>query len=420
MGQDGRDRGRDDRPVRRVLGAAGSPSHPRHRRRAGRSRASCRSRGRRTRRRSGAACATRSSRSVCGGTSRRSSTRQQCPSPPDGAARARIAVPSGANRGARATGLRGRLARRRPAEPDLGNASGGTWWRNRTSSSSQPGPALPSRARRRATVVAADGGLDRARALGLDVDVVIGDLDSVSADALAAAERCGRTRRPAPRGEGRDRPRARARRGTRARRATRARRRERRGPARPPARRRCCCSARSATQALELDALVGEARRARRSAATRSLAGSPGELRHAPRGRRAAPTASRPRASRTPSSARRSSRARAAASRTSSSPTERARDGRRRASLLAIRPGSACVTPASRQSVGKVGLAAAVRVTAAALGCVWRRRRARRPRSCSLTHDSFAVSKDGASARSSGRAGLDASRSSRRATRTRR
>ncbi len=41
------------------------------------------------------------------------------------------------------------------------------------------------------TVVAADGGLDRAIALGLDVDVVIGDLDSVSAGALAAAEAAG-------------------------------------------------------------------------------------------------------------------------------------------------------------------------------------------------------------------------------------
>ena len=40
-------------------------------------------------------------------------------------------------------------------------------------------------------VVAADGGLDRAAALGLSVDVVVGDLDSVSADALAAAESAG-------------------------------------------------------------------------------------------------------------------------------------------------------------------------------------------------------------------------------------
>jgi thiamine pyrophosphokinase len=41
------------------------------------------------------------------------------------------------------------------------------------------------------TVVAADGGLDRAVALGLSVDVVIGDLDSVDSEALGAAEAAG-------------------------------------------------------------------------------------------------------------------------------------------------------------------------------------------------------------------------------------
>jgi len=51
------------------------------------------------------------------------------------------------------------------------------------------GPAVTLPAAR--TVVAADGGLDRARALGLDVDVVVGDLDSVTPDALAAAESSG-------------------------------------------------------------------------------------------------------------------------------------------------------------------------------------------------------------------------------------
>ena len=40
-------------------------------------------------------------------------------------------------------------------------------------------------------VVAADGGLLRARALGLDVDVVVGDLDSATPEALAAAETAG-------------------------------------------------------------------------------------------------------------------------------------------------------------------------------------------------------------------------------------
>jgi thiamine pyrophosphokinase len=40
-------------------------------------------------------------------------------------------------------------------------------------------------------VVAADGGLDRARALGLRADVVVGDLDSVTPESLAEAERDG-------------------------------------------------------------------------------------------------------------------------------------------------------------------------------------------------------------------------------------
>ena len=41
------------------------------------------------------------------------------------------------------------------------------------------------------SVVAADGGLQRAHELGLAVDVVVGDLDSVTPDALAAAEAAG-------------------------------------------------------------------------------------------------------------------------------------------------------------------------------------------------------------------------------------
>jgi thiamine pyrophosphokinase len=41
------------------------------------------------------------------------------------------------------------------------------------------------------SVVAADGGLLRARELGLAVDVVVGDLDSVTPEALAAAEAAG-------------------------------------------------------------------------------------------------------------------------------------------------------------------------------------------------------------------------------------
>lgn len=42
-----------------------------------------------------------------------------------------------------------------------------------------------------APVVAADGGVDAALDLGLHVDVVVGDLDSVTAEGLAAAEAAG-------------------------------------------------------------------------------------------------------------------------------------------------------------------------------------------------------------------------------------
>jgi len=42
-----------------------------------------------------------------------------------------------------------------------------------------------------AVVIAADGGLDRALQLGLRPGIVLGDLDSVSADALSSAEREG-------------------------------------------------------------------------------------------------------------------------------------------------------------------------------------------------------------------------------------
>ena len=52
-----------------------------------------------------------------------------------------------------------------------------------------PGPSLALPAG--ATVIAADGGLDRALVLGLQVDVVVGDLDSVSPVAFAAAAEGG-------------------------------------------------------------------------------------------------------------------------------------------------------------------------------------------------------------------------------------
>lgn len=44
---------------------------------------------------------------------------------------------------------------------------------------------------RGAFVIAADSGLDHAAALGLGVDVLVGDLDSASADAVSAAEAAG-------------------------------------------------------------------------------------------------------------------------------------------------------------------------------------------------------------------------------------
>jgi thiamine pyrophosphokinase len=54
---------------------------------------------------------------------------------------------------------------------------------------SGPGPAVAVPAA--PTVIAADGGLDRAASLGLGVDLVIGDLDSVSPEALRVAEAGG-------------------------------------------------------------------------------------------------------------------------------------------------------------------------------------------------------------------------------------
>ena len=54
-----------------------------------------------------------------------------------------------------------------------------------------PHPTVRDRLPTGATVIAADSGLDHAIALGLRVDRVVGDLDSVSPEALAAAARAG-------------------------------------------------------------------------------------------------------------------------------------------------------------------------------------------------------------------------------------
>jgi thiamine pyrophosphokinase len=52
-------------------------------------------------------------------------------------------------------------------------------------------PAVLERLPRGAAVVAADGGVDVARALGLEVAVAVGDFDSVTAAGLAAVEQAG-------------------------------------------------------------------------------------------------------------------------------------------------------------------------------------------------------------------------------------
>ena len=56
---------------------------------------------------------------------------------------------------------------------------------------SPPHPGVVERLDRDRFVIAADSGLDHARALGLAVDLVVGDFDSVTPDALAAAEAAG-------------------------------------------------------------------------------------------------------------------------------------------------------------------------------------------------------------------------------------
>jgi thiamine pyrophosphokinase len=54
-----------------------------------------------------------------------------------------------------------------------------------------PGPAAAISADGGMAVIAADGGVDRALALGLHVDVAVGDFDSVTPEGLAAVEAAG-------------------------------------------------------------------------------------------------------------------------------------------------------------------------------------------------------------------------------------
>ena len=137
------------------------------------------------------------------------------------------------------------------------------------------------------SVVAADGGLLRARALGLDRGrrrrrPGLGDPRG------ARRRRGGRcARRAAPAGEGRNRSRARARRGRRARREPGAGRRERSRAARPPARLAPAPLGSERYAAIELDALVGDAL-VHVVRGERRLSGRPRRAAH-PRSRSAAP-----------------------------------------------------------------------------------------------------------------------------------
>jgi thiamine pyrophosphokinase len=61
-----------------------------------------------------------------------------------------------------------------------------------------PPPALRGQLPEHEAVIAADSGADHALSLGLAVDLVIGDLDSVSAEGLEAARRAGADVQPHP------------------------------------------------------------------------------------------------------------------------------------------------------------------------------------------------------------------------------
>ena len=163
-------------------------------------------------------------------------------------------------------------------------ATGGGDRRRRPRRASPPRRRCPSGTR----VVAADSGVDHARPLGLAVDLVVGDLDSVVAGSLGAGPRRRAPASSATRRQGRHRPRPGARRrpGARAPRHVHRARRPRRA-ARPPPRRVLLAVA-DPTWPRHLDHGAHGRRARARGAATRDAASAPDRRpRHAAAGRRA-------------------------------------------------------------------------------------------------------------------------------------
>ena len=110
-----------------------------------------------------------------------------------------------------------RAAEAAPADPSAGGAGGEPTLRRR---GAPRAPRVTARGRDRR-----DGGVDRGLALGLHIDLAIGDFDSVSAGRTRRRGGVRRARRTAPSCQGRDRPRAGARCRDRARSLTDPRRR---------------------------------------------------------------------------------------------------------------------------------------------------------------------------------------------------